>query len=250
MTATPGEIAAKQKELEQCKKKFEKTPLKPVRFAQIVIDTASGSSTWFTRRWRTSYKKDQFDTDPDLFGFFCTHDAWAIALVVTATAGVSQTLRNIGAGLAAIPVAGPFFAEDYFDLAAQLDIAALSFTTLGGFAAKVVDLLREFEGLGNDLMQDLIREIADAILSGQLSPSRCGPSGKIMDTHNYKLDKCFSVNSAELLRCADRGLYRVHRCDPQSGAGSRAAARHDRPSLRRAHHGQARHGALRADGVH
>ena len=61
----------------------------------------------------------------------------------------------------------------------------------------MVDLLREFEGLGNDLMQDLIREIADAILSGQLSPSRCGPSGKIMDTHNYKLDKCFSVNSAE-----------------------------------------------------
>lgn len=207
VSVTPADIAAKQKELDECLKKAKKTPPQPLKFGQIVIDTASGSRTWITRRWLTTFDEDELNTGPDLLGYFCTHDAATITLVVSATAGVALTLGNIASGLSAIPIAGGFVAADYLELAAQLEIAAASFTTLGGFAATVIDLLREFDGLGSGLMKDLITEIAGAILSSQLSASRCGPSGKIMDTHNYQLDSCFSVNSAEFFFNAEATQY-------------------------------------------
>jgi hypothetical protein len=75
--------------------------------------------------------------------------------------------------------------------------AAASFTTLVAFAATVVDLLREFDGVGSGVIEGMLEGIGGTILDGEFEKLRRGPSEKITDTHNYSLDGCSSVNSAE-----------------------------------------------------
>jgi hypothetical protein len=181
----------------------------PLQFWQANIDVAGLSRTWLTRRWRTiNLSDEEIDEGTGLMGYLCTHDFETVTLVVSLTSAVATTLHNTGLAIAQIPIVGPYLAADYFALAGELILAAANFTTLGNFAAKVIDLLRDFDGIGSGLMKGLIEDINGSILAGEHDPPlRRGPSHKILDTHNYALDGCFSVDSAEFFFDAAKSSY-------------------------------------------
>jgi hypothetical protein len=206
LPVTPDMIAAKQKELDACLEKYKDANRDGPRFASIVLDAASGSRVWITQRRATTDTSDKLEKNFDIFGYFCTHDLQTAELVFTATGVVATTLHNLGVGAATSGAFG--LAADYFQLSIELTLAAANFTTLGQFAAKVIDILRDFDGLGHHLIDDLIQEISGGVIAGQHDPPlRRGPSGKIMDIQNYKLTGCISGNSAEFFFDAASTAY-------------------------------------------
>lgn len=186
----------------------------PLRFWQLVIDPASGTRAWRTRRWVT---RDTTTVDvsskPGFMELLCTSDPTAAGAAVAAGIAASTLVSGIGAGVFAlyigIPFAGlvlaPKYSAPYFALAEQIMAAVASFSTVGAFIGRISDLARNFSS--NDpiltshvksALDDAIAEAAGAVLDGQHDPPlRRGLSHQILDTHNYDLDGCFSVNSAE-----------------------------------------------------
>jgi hypothetical protein len=220
LRATPEMIASKQKELDECLKKqaVGGPASEPLRFWQLVIDPASGSRAWITRRRRTTDTIEEgTDDKSDLFDFLCTHKEMAVGAAITATNLLAGQLSAAGtaivSSLGAIPFVGPAIASDkaapYFALAVDLEGAVLHFSTLGEFLAKVWDLLRNAkDSVGHGMVDDALRGIAGVILAAAHDPPlRRGPSEKILDTHDYSLDGCFSANSAEFFFDAASDSY-------------------------------------------
>src|SRR5262249_11447801 len=107
-----------------------------------------------------------------------------------------------------IPGAGPALASDhaapYYELATAIFSAALNFSTVGNFLGTVFDLLEQWSGSDilsgevSDGFHNLITQVIGAALASQHDPPlRRGPSHKILDTHDYALDHCYSGNSSE-----------------------------------------------------
>jgi hypothetical protein len=220
VTGTPQEIAAKQKELDECLKRQATggPPPEPLRFWQLVIDPASGSRAWITHRRRTTDPTETgTDKKQDLFDFLCTHDEAAAVAALTATSLLSEAVAAMGTEIVgsegSIPIVGPIVgnidAAPYFELAADLDAAVLHFSKLGIFLSKVWDLLRNAkDAVGHGMIDDTLRDIAGGILAAAHDPPlRRGSSEKILDTHDYDLDGCLSVNSMEFFFDAASSSY-------------------------------------------
>jgi hypothetical protein len=215
VVATPKMIAAKQKELDECLKKAASEPL---RFWQLVIDPASGTRAWITRRRRTTDTTEEgTDKKNDLFDCLCANNELAVGAAITAIDLLVKALLAMAEAIVRIwapipfvgPVIGTAHAAPYFELAGNLQVALLSFSSLGSFVPEVFDLLRKAkDSVGHGIINDTLKDIVGNVIAAQHDPPlRRGPSEKILDTHDYDMDGCESANSGEFFFDAASGSY-------------------------------------------
>ena len=160
-------------------------------FNQYALDLGGRDKVWVTKRVVTTDPEDTDDPhpSPDMITDLCKAPG-GLAPLVAALAGPFAELKL---QVALVPVVGIAWSANIDVLHVKLVAAVAESKTIGDFLAAAVselnDLTEEHVGFVAPELEVIIKALIEGIFDDEFEEDPIvGPSGKLLDTHNYDRD--------------------------------------------------------------
>jgi FAD/FMN-containing dehydrogenase len=178
----------------------------PVRYYSAVLELAQMEKAWVSRRWvTTSHTELGLEKAGGIE--LCADPGPYVAAIVAAKVAFIE----LQGAVLAVPVAGIAWAARIEALWIALMDAANNADTMGGFLTRAFALFADINatsvGFAAPMLHGILRGLSEQLVGGQMAPERRGPSGRILDSHDYSQDHCFGGTSAEYFFNAHQPQY-------------------------------------------